>query len=66
MSETQPMSSITLATVLYLDNYYGWIYFISELSLFLYKGYGLYYPTEVIGLEVFGLVLFWIAFSARI
>ena len=32
MSETQPMSSITLATVLYLDNYYGWIYFIKDMD----------------------------------
>jgi len=60
------MSSITLATILYLDNFYGWFYFIAELFIFIYKGYGLYYPPEIIGLEVAGLILFWITFMGRI
>lgn len=60
-NEKRPLASIPLQTFLYFDyiftvfiqNNYQYIYFIIEIIVFIYKGYGLFYPPNKIGIEIF-------------
>ncbi|CAD8154998.1 unnamed protein product [Paramecium octaurelia] len=51
--EKRPLASIPLQTFLYFDYIFTYIYFIIEIIVFIYKGYGLFYPPNKIGIEIF-------------
>ena len=53
LDTVQPLSSVSLQLFISFDKFYSWLFFILEIILFVYKGYGVFYPTDTISLEIF-------------
>lgn len=53
-----PVSVLPLQILIYFDNLYSCIYFLIELSLFIYKGYTLTYPPNSVGPEIVCMFFF--------
>ena len=62
----KPLASIPLQTFIYFDQLYYYLYFIISIGVFVYKGFGLFYPPNTIGVEVFLLIIFAIGQGVRL
>ena len=66
MIQSKPASSLSLEVILYFDQIYSVVYFVSAIGLYIYKGYKLTYPSNSIGPEVGALLLFLILHFFRL
>ncbi|KAM3146567.1 hypothetical protein pb186bvf_001536 [Paramecium bursaria] len=65
IDDKRPLASIPLQTLIYFDFVFSvpniiqikHIYFVLQLLIFIYKGYGLYYASNLLSLDIFILVL---------
>jgi hypothetical protein len=62
----QPVASLSLQVLFYVDGLYNWAYLLLQLALFVYRGYTYNYTTLTIGFEIFGVFILFLIQLTRI
>ena len=57
MPATQMLSSLPLQVLLYFNGWFDVLFFVVTIALYIYKGNALPYPSGVLGLEIFGIIM---------
>jgi hypothetical protein len=62
----QPIASLPLQVIFFVEGLYTWAYLFLQLALFVYCGYTLNYSNITIGFEIFGVFILFLIHQLRI